>query len=67
MSDDKEEKEMATEVLEQYFTLNEEEANKILKTPRTIIKENNIFNDIHLTKKERIAHAANILSSRKCK
>lgn len=67
MSDDKGEKDMATEVLEREYTLNEQEASKILNTPRTIIKEINIFNDIYLAKNERIAHAANILKSRKCK
>jgi len=61
MSEKEEEIEMATEVLEQYYTLNEEEATKILSTPRTIIKESNVFSDIHLIREERIAHAANIL------
>jgi hypothetical protein len=71
MSKDKknnrEEKDMATETLKRNYTLNEHEAQKILSTPRTIIKQSNVFNDIHLSKKERVAYAKNILKSRKCK
>lgn len=68
MSNDfEEEKDVATHILEREYTLNETEANKILMTPRTVIKESNVFNDIHLNEEERIAHAANILKSRKWK
>ncbi|MCM3732745.1 hypothetical protein M3196_13910 [Fictibacillus nanhaiensis] len=59
--------EMATSTLYEKFTLTEATANKILETSRTILPEINVFNDIKLNEKDRIAHAANILKSRKCK
>ncbi|MED4687412.1 hypothetical protein [Peribacillus frigoritolerans] len=58
---------MATTTMDERFTLNEKELDQIIATPRTKIPEVNIFNDIKLPKKERIAHAANILKNRKCK
>ncbi|WP_230129808.1 hypothetical protein [Bacillus sp. CECT 9360] len=57
----------STDKLYERFTLNEDEVDKIIATPRTKIPEVNVFNDIMLSKKERIAHAANILKRRKCK
>lgn len=59
--------EMATETIFQRFTLDENESRKILSTPRTRINETNVFNDIKLSKKERMANAKRILNSRKCK
>jgi len=69
MNDNKEDVEMATitDTMYDRFTLNEEEVDRIIATPRTEIPEVNVFNDIMLSKKERIAHAANILKKRKCK
>ena len=58
---------MATSTLYENFTLNETQAKKILSTPPTKLSEINIFNDIKLNPQERIAHAANILKSRRCK
>ncbi len=61
------EKEVATVTSQDRFVINESSAQKILSTPRTVIKESNVFNDIKMNNKERIAHAANVLKSRKCK
>ncbi|WP_243290350.1 hypothetical protein [Bacillus sp. FJAT-47783] len=58
---------MATVTSQDRFVINESSAQKILSTPRTVIKESNVFNDIKMNNKERIAHAANVLKSRKCK
>lgn len=58
---------MATSTLYEKFTLTEVTANKILEASRTILPEINLFNDIKLNETDRIAHAANILKSRKCK
>jgi hypothetical protein len=63
----KEEVEMATETINNRFTLNEEESKKIIASPRTKIKESNVLNDIKLNKSERIANASRILNSRKCR
>jgi hypothetical protein len=59
--------EMATETIYERFTLNEEDSRKIISSPRTKIKESNVLNDIKLTREERLANAARILNSRKCK
>lgn len=64
---DKEDVEMATETIFQRFTLDEEASKKIISSPRTKIRHTNVFNDIKLNKSERIANAARILNSRKCK
>ncbi|MEK5107206.1 hypothetical protein MHI57_10680 [Cytobacillus sp. FSL K6-0129] len=56
---------MATQVLETQYTLNEQEAIQILETPLKSITETNVFNDINLSRADRIKHAANILNSRK--
>jgi hypothetical protein len=61
------EKNMATSTIHERFTLDEASAQKIISTPRTVLRETNVFNDIKLNTKERIAHAAKILKSRKCK
>ncbi|MFB6468862.1 hypothetical protein ACE38V_19075 [Cytobacillus sp. Hz8] len=58
---------MATETIFQRFTLDEETSKKIISTPHTKIKQTNVFNDIKLNKSERLANAARILNSRKCK
>lgn len=65
LCDDKEEDELATQVLETQYTLNEQEAIQILETPLKSITETNVFNDINLSRADRIKHAANILNSRK--
>ncbi|WP_158701661.1 hypothetical protein [Lentibacillus sp. Marseille-P4043] len=56
---------MATKALETNYTLNEYEAKEILMTPRKLIKESHIFNDINLSREEKIKHAASILKSRR--
>lgn len=58
---------MATATMYDTFTLNEERSRQILSTKRTVIRETNVFNDIKVNKTERIANAASILKSRKCK
>jgi hypothetical protein len=65
LCDNEEEKKLATHALDTTYTLNEREAKKILETPRKRISESNIFNDLKLSRTERIQHAANILNSRK--
>ena len=55
---------MATELLERSYTINEEEANIILSTPPKRLNNNKVFNDIHLSSEQKIAHARNILNSR---
>lgn len=64
---EKEDIEMATETIFERFVLDEKATEKIISSPRTKIKQTNVFNDIKLNKSERIANAARILSSRKCK
>lgn len=59
--------EMVTETIFERFTLDEEASKKIISSPRTKIRKTNVFNDIKLNKSERIANAARILNSRKCK
>lgn len=63
----KEDIEMASEIIYRPFSLNEEACKKMISSSRTKIKESNVFNDLNLNKSERIAHAARILNSRKCK
>ncbi|MEW9053044.1 MAG: hypothetical protein AB2392_17925 [Neobacillus sp.] len=58
---------MATETIFNRYTLNESEAKKIISAPRTTISDSNVFNDVKLNKSDRIANAARILDSRKCK
>ncbi|WP_342689403.1 hypothetical protein GKC22_01260 [Bacillus pumilus] len=68
MKEEEEEKKMATQMLDQTFTtLNEAEALQILKTPKKNIRKTNVLSDIHLSDKERINNAANILKAWKCK
>ena len=62
---EEDEKDMATKTLDTKFTLNESEAMEILKTSRRVIKESNIFNDIKLSRTEKVKHASDILESRK--
>lgn len=64
---EKEDVKMATETIFERFTLDEEASKKIISSPRTKIRHTNVFNDIKLKKSERIANAARILNSRKCK
>ena len=61
MCNNKEEKKLATNVLCEDYTLNQSDANKILATPRKVLKPSNIFNDIKLNDIERIEHAVKIL------
>lgn len=44
-------------------TINQEQANKILITKPIKIKESGVFNDIHLSREERVEHARKILDS----
>lgn len=64
---EEEEMDMATTAITGKFVLNEDEVTQILETPRKKIRQTNAFNDLNLTKDERIAHAANILKSNKWK
>ncbi|MBN8208927.1 hypothetical protein JI666_09235 [Bacillus sp. NTK071] len=56
---------MATIAITRKFVLNEEEVTQILATPRKEIRQTNAFNDLNLSKDERVTHAANILKSNK--
>ncbi|MED3792415.1 hypothetical protein P4571_08160 [Niallia alba] len=47
------------------YTLNESEAKMIAETPRRKVVKTGIFNDLDLTKSDRIKRAASILDSRK--
>jgi hypothetical protein len=67
MGDEEEDNEMATQVPDKLYTLNEIQAEQILKTPLSVINERSITNDIHLTKEKRISNAKKILASRKWK
>ncbi|WMT28898.1 hypothetical protein RE735_17835 [Bacillus aerius] len=68
MKEEEEEKKMATQMLDQTFTtLNEAEALQILNTPKKNIRKTNVLSDIHLSDKERINNATNILNAWKCK
>lgn len=61
------EKDMATETILKPFYLDEEMAKKIISAPRTVIKESGVYNDLKVSKSERLANAKRILNSRKCK
>lgn len=43
------------------WTINEEQANKILETNPITITESNVFNDLDITKEERIKRATRVL------
>jgi len=61
----KEEDDMATFTLDATYTLNESEAKMIAETPRRKVVETGIFNDLDLSKSDRIKRAASILDSRR--
>lgn len=65
LCENEEEKDMATKALDTNFTLNESEAIEILRAPRRTIKESTIFNDLKLSREEKVKHASKILNSRK--
>ena len=58
---------MATSTLYEKFTLDESAAQKLVSTPITKVKETNVFSDINLNEKERVAYATKLLASRKWK
>ena len=58
---------MSNTFLTKKFVLNEDEIAQILNTPSKKIKQCNTFNDLQLTKRERIAHASSILKLNKWK
>ncbi len=58
---------MSNTFLTKKFVFNEDEIAQILNTPRKKFKQSNTFNDLQLTKEERIAHASSILKSNKWK
>lgn len=60
-------KKMATITMFDTLTLNEEQARRIISTPPKRLSEPAVFSDIRLSDSEKIAHAAKILASRKCK
>ncbi|HHW36801.1 MAG TPA: hypothetical protein GXX18_06110 [Bacillales bacterium] len=57
--------EMATKTVYERYTIDGKETRKIISAPRTKINETNVFNDIKLNRKEKIANARRILNSRK--
>ncbi|RBP06177.1 hypothetical protein [Rossellomorea aquimaris] len=58
---------MTTETISQRFSLDEEASRKIISSPRTIIKNTGILNDLKLNKTERMANAERVLNKRRCK
>ncbi|MDN3451661.1 hypothetical protein QMA09_15790 [Planococcus sp. APC 3906] len=58
---------MATSTLYEKFILDEAAAQKLISTPATKVKETNVFSDINLNEKERVARATKLLASRKWK
>jgi hypothetical protein len=60
-------KKMATATVFDTLPLNEEQAQKIISTPPKKLPQATVFNDLTLPESERIAHAAKVLASRKCK
>lgn len=64
-SKEEEDMDMATKAIETNFTLNQSETMKIISTPKRVIKESDVFNDIKLSQVNKIKHAASILKSRK--
>lgn len=68
MIGDKEVNKMAVFTLtNENYILDEQAAKKIISAAPVKIDKSNEFNDLYLSDKERIAHASNILKSRKCK
>lgn len=67
MESDKEENEMVFLAMNEQYILDEQAARRIISTSPIKLPKSNEFNDLYLSDKERIAHAANILKSRKCK
>ena len=64
---EKEDGKMTTETISQRFSLDEEASRKIIFSPRTIIKNTGILNDLKLDKTERMANAERVLNKRRCK
>ena len=64
---EKEDGKMTTETISQRFSLDEEALRKIISSPRTIIKNTGILNDLKLDKTERMANAERVLNKRRCK
>ena len=58
---------MAVSALTEQYVLDEKAAKKIVSTPPVKLSKSNVFNDLDLIDEERIAHAYNILKSRKCR
>lgn len=50
---DEEEKDMATPVMNNFYQINEQEANLIANTPKTVINSPSYANKFHLSKEER--------------
>lgn len=67
MCNSKEAKKMATATMFETLLLNEEQARKIVSTPVKNLAQSTVFNDLNLPESDRIAHAAKVLASRKCK
>ena len=60
-------KKMASATMFDTLLLNEEQAQKIISTTPKKLAQPTVFNDLTLPESERIAHAAKVLASRKCK
>lgn len=58
---------MATKTITEHYTIGKSASKKLISSPRIKIKQTDVFNDIKLNKSEKIAHAAKILSARRCK
>jgi len=67
MSDEEEEKEMATLIPDKIYTLNEKQVKEIISAPISKINEQAVKYDINSSREQRITNAKNILQSRKWK
>lgn len=65
MENDKEENEMAVSALTEQYILDEQAAKRIISASPIKLPKSNEFNDLYLSDKDRIAHASNVLKSRK--
>lgn len=64
---DKEEKDMVQITLDEKFIIDEESAQRLIKSSPVKVKETNIMHDINLKPKERMARAKDILESKRWK
>ncbi|KPL60457.1 hypothetical protein [Rossellomorea vietnamensis] len=52
---------MTTETVSHQYKLDEDDSRKIISSPRTVIKNTGVFNDLKLSKTDRMQNAERIL------